>query len=424
MREELLYFVWQLQKYDQHALATTGGQPLTILAPGVRNAHSGPDFANARLRVDHIEWFGSVEIHIRSSDWNAHRHQYDEAYNRVVLHVVWEDDCVVYREDGTTMPTLQLKNRVALRVLQNYQQLTFQDIGHQAIPCAPLLSRIESVNKVAMLERAGVLRLERKSKEVLQLLEKQHGDWSVTAYQTLLRSFGFRVNAAPFEQLSYALPLSLIVKYQHQFDSLVALLLGQAGLLSEEDWPERWLEAYRFLGMKHQLQKNALSRSQWKFFRTRPANFPTVRIVQLAALLASCEGDITPLFEVRSVEEYHRLFKQGSRWLPATVSALGQSSIDKLIINAIVPYRFAYGMFFGRQEDKDQAVELLVALPGEKNQLVNKYGRYGFARQSAFDTQAILELDHSFCQPRQCLSCSIGSRIVKDQEMFVTSVIR
>ena len=417
-------FVWQLQSYDPQALATTEGQPLAILAPGVRNAHSGPDFADARLRVGDIEWFGSVEMHVRSSEWNTHQHQYDEAYNRVVLHVVWEDDCPVYRPDGTSMPTLELKDRISSHILQNYRRLTFQNPDQRAIPCAPLLSDISELDKISTLEKAGVLRLEHKSNEILQLLKKNHGDWAIAAYQTLLRSFGFRVNAAPFEQLSYALPLSLVIKYQHQFSSLVALLLGQAGLLVNEPWPEDWLEAYRFLEAKHQLHNTALARSQWKFFRTRPANFPTVRIVQLAALLASCKGSITELYKYRTIEEYRQLFTKGSHWLPKTVSALGTTSIDKLIINAVVPYRFAYGTFFGQQEEKDQAVELLTSIPGEQNQLVQKYRRYGFPLQSAFDTQAILELDRSFCQPRRCLSCAVGCRIIKGQEMFVTSAIR
>lgn len=422
MKEELLYFVWQLQRYDRQAVVTTQGQPLTVLAPGMRNTHSGPDFANARVHLDGIEWFGSVEIHVNASDWNAHQHQHDEAYNRVVLHVVWHADRAVYRPDGTTMPTLVLKDRVDPTLLRNYRQLVFQAPEQRTIPCATALPHVDELPKVATLEKAGVLRLERKSQEVLRSLEKNRGDWSLTAYQLLLRSFGFRVNSAPFEQLSYALPLSLVVKYQRDFDTLVALLLGQAGLLDDEQWPAAWRTQYQFLSKKYQLRASALARSQWKFFRTRPANFPTVRTVQLAALLASCPGGITGLFACRPKAEQYSILGEGNARLPAGVSALGIESIHRLLINAVVPYQFAYGSFFRQQEHKEHALSLLQTVPPEKNQLVKKYRGYGLVLPSAFETQAVLELHRSFCQEKRCLSCTIGGSIVKNNKIFVTSL--
>ena len=421
MREELLYFVWHLQYFDKQTNTTTLGQPLNIVAPGTRNAHAGPDFNNARLHYDGIEWVGSVEIHVNASDWNAHGHQRDEAYNQVVLHVVWEDDKVVYRQDGTTMPTFVLKNRVATSVLRNYRQLVFQSSEQQAIPCAPMLRQVDDLKKISMLEKAAALRLERKSAEVLESLKKNRGDWSVTAYQMLMRSFGFRVNTAPFEQLSQALPLALVTKYQADFHTLAALLLGQAGLLDREDWPSHWRETYQFLQAKHQLSGSALLRSQWRFFRTRPANFPTVRIVQLAALLYTHTSDLMQFFTSMPLENYYALFDRSNQQLPNKVPAIGRESVHKILINAVVPYQFAYGTFFRQQLTKDLAFSLLQTLPPEKNQMVSKYRAYGYPLTSALDTQAVLELHHSFCEKRQCLSCAIGGSIVKNNELFVTS---
>ena len=420
MREEILYFIWQLQYFNKQQVSTTLGQSLSITAPGTRNAHAGPDFENARLYYDGIEWVGSIEIHVNASEWNAHGHQHDAAYNRVVLHVVWEDDKEVFRQDGTTMPTLVLKDRVATSILQNYQRLVFQSPEQQAIPCASLLPQVDHLKKVSMLEQAAVLRLQQKSQEVLRQLKKNKGDWSVTAYQTLVRSFGFRVNTAPFEQLSLAVPLALVMKYQADFQALVAMLLGQAGLLEHADWPTGWKDSYQFLSQKHQLT-NQLTRSQWRFFRTRPANFPTKRIVQLAALLHSHSADPTLFYDHCSRPQYNALFERSCKHLPEDVGALGQESIHKILINAVIPYQFAYGSFFQQQALKDQALTLLQSLPAEKNQLVSKFRNYGFPLKSALDTQAALELHRNFCEKKRCLSCVIGVSIIKNHELFVTS---
>lgn len=421
MREELLYFVWILQHFDKQAITTEDGRALTVINTGVRNAHSGPDFASARIKLAEMDWVGSVEIHLNASDWNIHGHQRDPAYNGVILHVVWHNDQVVYRQDGTPMPTLVLENRVAPAVIESYRQLVFQAPDQQDIACVSHLSEVSQVQKLTMLDKTVALRLERKAQEILDRLEKNRGDWSATAYQTLFQSFGFRVNQAPFEQLSRAVPLSLLTKYQHDFSSVVALLLGQADLLENEEWPDQWHETYEFLKTKHQIEGSALARSQWRFFRTRPANFPTVRIVQLAAILVTYRSRLAPLFEPGSVPDFYSLVKETQQILPEFTPAIGQESIHKILINAVIPYQFAYGNFYREQLRKDHALTLLQALSAENNHLVSKYRKYGFPITSALDTQAVLELHQSFCKPKRCLSCAIGVSIVKTNHLSVAS---
>ena len=421
MKEELLYFIWHLQYFDKQALSTTEGHTLAVMTPGMRNKHSGPDFDQARLHLDGMEWVGSVEIHVNASEWDAHGHQHDAAYNRVVLHVVWRNDRTVCRQDGTLMPTLELQHRVDALTLQNYRRLVFEPLAQQEIPCASHLSHVDRLTKLSMLEKTAVLRLDRKAKEIEERLKKNRGEWTTTAYQTLVKSMGFRVNSAAFEQLSSAAPLSLIRRYHHSPDTLAALLLGQAGLMDHEDWPSAWPETYRFLQAKHQLADGALVRSQWRFFRTRPANFPTVRVVQLARLLVACSGDLAVLFEQLPTDQHVGIFQNSGKDLFRGVPTIGVESIYKILINAVVPYQFAYGNFFGEQRWKDHAVSLLQALPPEKNQLVSKYRKYGYDLASALDTQAVLELHHSFCEQKRCLSCAVGASIVKSNKLFVTS---
>ena len=415
MKEELLHFIWHLQYFRKENLTTGEGQSLQIVVPGTHNAHAGPDFSQARLFIDEIEWRGAVEIHLKASDWEHHGHQYDAAYNAVILHVVWDADRAVYRQDGTPMPTLSLKNRVDPTILHNYQQLTFTSAAHRRIPCASVVPEVSDLQKISTLERAATQRLGRKAEEILTLLAANQGDWSETAHQVLARSFGFRINSAPLEQLSRAVPLRLVRKYIHGRTSLLALLLGQADLL--EQYPEQ-TETYTYLAAKHQLNDQKLSRSQWKFFRTRPANFPDVRIAQWAEVLVAQEANLGRLFSCLPLVAYEKMFYTEEQFL-RDHSSLGKSSITTLLINAIIPFQFAYGQYYQKQDWKDHALSLLQALPAEKNSIVRDYRQYAFPVQSALDTQAILELFHYFCSPRKCLSCPIGTSVIRSQELVV-----
>src|ERR1051326_6786532 len=122
MNESFIHYLWQFQYFDRNALRTAEGEPLRVLKTGTPNNNAGPDFFNAKINIDGIELAGNVEIHIKSSDWFAHHHEKDSAYNNVILHVVWENDKPVAQND-VSIPTLELKNKVDHSLLQQYRKL-------------------------------------------------------------------------------------------------------------------------------------------------------------------------------------------------------------------------------------------------------------------------------------------------------------
>jgi hypothetical protein len=62
MNESFLHYIWQFQYFDKKDLRTSTGEQITVLNPGLKNMHAGPDFYNAQLKLDTIEWAGSVEM--------------------------------------------------------------------------------------------------------------------------------------------------------------------------------------------------------------------------------------------------------------------------------------------------------------------------------------------------------------------------
>lgn len=427
MQEDFLHYVWQQQYFDKTSLQTEDGQPITVLRPGHRNPDAGPDFLNARLRLGEVEWNGAVEIHVRASDWHRHQHQHDPKYDQVILHVVHTADQPVRRTNATDIPTLALAPRLAPGLLAVYQRLREQP-AEAVLPCAPLLPQVPQLTRAMMTSRTLLERVEQKADSVAELYEQVGQDWEATAYHVLAAGFGFQKNTEPLTRLARALPLPLVRRHRHDARQLEALVFGQAGFLDEHPDTEYDLyvqglrQEFAFLRHKYNLAGTALARHDWNFLRLRPANFPTVRLAQLAALLHARPALFDPLLTARDVRTLEQLLAApvADYWRqhyvpgkPGRVPALGKSSLQLLIINAVVPLRAAYGRHLGNSELVEDAVSLLEQLPAEHNHLTDAYAAAGFEHRFAADSQGLLALHRGYCTPRRCVQCSIGSHILQ-----------
>lgn len=422
MNESFLHYLWQFQYFNKSNLLTSNNEMLSIIKTGELNSNAGPDFFNAKIRIDDIEWVGSVEIHLKSSDWFAHHHERDPAYNNVILHVVWENDKSICR-NGSPIPTLELKNRVEESLLIQYKKLINNPTS---IACEKSFSGVDEIVKLSMLDKALMQRLETKATYVSELLKLNTGNWEETAYQMLAKNFGFKINAEPFFQLSKSLPYRIIQKQSSRLQ-VEALLFGQAGMLetkTKDEYISLLFREYHLLSGKYSLSDSRLSPGQWRFLRLRPANFPTVRLAQLASVLSSAKGIFSQFLAAESYDLLQQIFSkpQSDYWqthyrfgkkASGKVPELGESSIQNIVINTVAPLLVAYGKYKDEQSYVDLAVAHLQQLPSEQNRITREWSTVGFNVRNAFDSQALIELHNSFCQRRQCLNCAIGISILK-----------
>ncbi len=423
MNESFLHYIWQFQYFQKIDLQTSQGEVINIVKQGIHNTDSGPDFSHAKIKIENIEWAGNVEIHVKSSEWYTHKHEQDAAYENVVLHVVWENDKPVYRKDQSLLPTLELKGRVDESLLASYKKL----VNNPAtIACEKKFSAVDSIVQLSMLDRALMQRLETKSILVTELLQANTGDWEETCYQWLARAFGFKVNSEPFFELAKAVPFKILLKQENILE-IEALLFGVAGMLvtkTKDEYITSLFDEYQFLKKKFKLEASELSHTQWKFLRLRPANFPTIRIAQFATILHHHKNIFSQLIEIKNIDEVSQLLSlsQSRYWQkhyrfgkPAkgVVPALGQSSIENIVINTVVPLLVAYGKTKDDQDYIDKAVNLLQQIPGERNTITKGWEEIGLNVKTAFDSQASIELFNNFCKKRQCLNCSIGVAILR-----------
>ena len=419
MTEKLFQFIWQFQYFRRSGLHTLNGDCLEILFPGNPNTNQGPDFSDARIRINDTIFAGSVELHLKTSDWVRHGHDRDKNYNNVILHVVFHHDQLFSKD----IPILELCGHISKMMLQQYAMLMDREMF---IPCGNALLQVHPLVLHSWKERLVVERLIRKSKGILRMLEQLSFHWEEVFWRLLARNFGLKVNGEAFEALAASLPLNLLARHKHQIHHLEALLMGQAGLLSEDKSDPYYCllqREYRFLQAKYGLVP---SRIPVHFLRLRPVNFPTIRLAQLAALMHRSEHLFSKFLEAETVHDltewlrvqandywhYHYSFAHESVYQPKRV---GMVMVENLLINTLAPLLFAYGCHHGNDGFKAKAVEWLGQVASEKNSILDGFEKLGVVPGSAYDSQALLELKNEYCNYRRCLSCAVGNALLKKE---------
>jgi hypothetical protein len=422
--EEFLHYVWKFKLFDRLELKTNDGEELEIFSAGVHNTDSGPDFQNARIRIGATVWAGNVEMHLSSSDWQKHGHAADNAYDSVILHVVYRDDEPLILTSGRRVPTLELQNRVPADLYNRYHHLVF---GNQTIiPCEANIGSVDGLTMQNWLTRVLVERLEKRSAAVVAALNLNRGDWEETFYQFLAANFGFKTNALPFELLAKSLPQLTLAKHKNNALQIEALIFGQAGFLNgdfTDEYPLRLKKEYGFLQKKYNLMP--VDTHLWKFMRLRPQNFPTIRLAQFAALVVNSNHLLSKVLETKDVKELRVLFadtKVNSYWenhyrfntasAPASKN-LGQSSVNVLLLNTFALFLFCYGKHNQLQHYINRSLQLLENLPNENNKVIEEFSILGVKIKTAFESQALLELKSNYCNKKRCLECAVGNKILK-----------
>jgi hypothetical protein len=424
MNEKLLQFIWQFQYFNKNELATVDGISLSILHPGRFNHNQGPDFSEAKIKLNNTIWVGNIEIHNEASQWYAHHHTNDQNYSNIILHVVWRNDIAVKDANNETIATLELQPLVSKVMLQQYERLMN---AKGFVACEDSLPVLSSVGWLSWKERLAAERLERKAISILDNLQQANNHWEEIFWWQLAKNFGAKVNATAFEQMARSLPVNILAKHKSQVIQLEALILGQANLLNkdfEEDYPKMLKREYKFLSNKYQLKP--INKAP-DFLRMRPANFPTIRLAQLAMLVYNSTHLFSKILEINELDalkklldvtandywHYHYLFDEAGSYKPKN---LGRTMTDNIIINTIVPVLFAYGMYHNTNEWKNKAISYLSQLPAEKNKITNAWTEHHVSNENALESQALIELKNNYCDNKRCLQCAIGFKLLKAEE--------
>lgn len=423
--EQLLHYVWKHKIFPLKALQTTVGEPVEVIDPGLPNTNAGPDFFNAKLKINGTLWVGNVEIHTLASDWMRHGHDKDTAYDGVILHVAGTIDCEVFRTNGHPVPQMQLSCPES--VLRHYEELRHAEIYP---PCYSVLSTLPKLTIHSWLSALQVERFEQKSRAIGTRLQRFGSNWEDVFFITLARNFGFGLNGDAFEAWASRLPYRAIDKHRDDPFQVEAFFMGQAGLLEEtpadaDDYYLKLQKEYRYLCHKFQLSA-PMDAGQWRFLRLRPGNFPHVRLAQLACLYHKEHSLFSRVMEAETPEavrqilttstsaywEEHFIFNKPSAHRQ---KSLGQRAQNLIIINTVVPFLYAYGQHKADEELCDRATRFLESLKAEDNHIIRHWSSAGLPVSTAADSQALLQLQKEYCDKKDCLRCRFGFEYLRQK---------
>lgn len=422
--EEIFQLLWGNRMLGL-PFSLESGEKVRVIDPGILNRNSGPDFFNAKVRIDGKTWVGNVEIHMKASDWNRHGHSSDPSYDNVILHVVAVSDTRIFRRDGTEIP--QMKVSLPEKFYKTFAYLTGTS---PEIRCASGLNRIDHINRIDWIETLTIERLQCKAARIEESLRKSNGDWNISCFMTLARALGFGLNGIPFEMLAESINLNHLRRHADNIVQMEAFFFGQAGLLDPllnmgDRRYQLMCREYQFLARKYSL--HPIPRASWKFARTRPQNLPYRRIALLAKAMSETPDLLKRILDTGGDEERLRnLFKWklDQYWskrltfgsdsqTDAIPSSLSEGSINIMLINVAAPLLYAYALLHSDHEMKEAAIGLLSGLPPERNAILREWQKWGFNAKDAGMSQALIHLKKEYCERNECLKCRFGQCLLK-----------
>ena len=386
INEFFLQFVWRNLFFRSPDLFSFQGHRISIINPGEINDNAGPDFLNAHIVINDVDFLGNIEVHVKSSDWDLHKHSKNKLYDNTVLHVVWIADKKICCKDGSEMPILVIKDYVDEEILC-YLNLIIEK--SYDVFCQNFFT-LDIVFKKLIHNRILI-----KKEQVNKLFKKNRNDFLSTVFQFLMYNFGFKVNNLSMLSLAESIPFSIVQKICHDHDLLFSLFCGQADLFDRTtiDNVDKYKEIYAFLKNKYALQR---PRINWRFARTRPGNSPIKRITQLVNLF--CNNDFLYDWVMNNNVDAFR------QRLLSVQPALSKESVDNLVINVFLPLTAFYNKIH-RRSFVEIFVNNLILIPPENNKVVRKF--FSIHPRNAFETQALIELFNNYCSKSRCLRCPV-----------------
>lgn len=428
--EQLLHYVWKHKLFPLTELSTTQGRRVEVIDPGLHNSNAGPDFFNAKVKINGMLWVGNIEIHDKASDWVLHGHDKDERYDNVILHVCGCVEAEVMNSKGEYLTQMVLS--VPDSVIKNYKELLSVD---QYPPCYQIIPSLARLTVHAWMSALQTERLSQKTEAIEERVKRCNGDWENAYFVTLARNFGFGINGDAFEEWALHIPLHAVDHHRDDLFQIEAIFMGQAGLLELDTIPERYQKdalndgyfaklrkEYQYLAHKFGLKP--MDYKLWRFLRLRPQNFPHIRISQLAYLYHQRRASLSQLLETYSVKDAKEVLATAVTPYWETHYTFGSTSVrnDKnlspfslnlLCINTVVPILFAYGRHRGEEKYCDRAFDFLEQLKPENNHIIRLWQQCGLVVENAGDSQALIQLKKEYCDKKECLRCRFGYEYLK-----------
>ena len=445
LSERQIVKIWQHQLLDRTELATEEGEQIKIIYPGRMNDDQGADFRDAVIATSRGLTKGDIEIHVKSSDWQAHRHHHDQVYNQVILHVVmWHNaKAATNLQDGRDVPVLALYKYIKGTISQWPDGV--ESLPTLNIPCRKAAEHLATGVIAELLDNTGEERFLAKAARFQADLAQMEASQSL--YQGIMGALGYSKNKLPFLELARRLPIRILesitrgkISDEECLAQQQALLLGTAGLLpsqrqsryQENKLDDKWIDKLERLWASS-LHTETMSSNAWHLFKVRPNNSPIRRLVAMSYLTLRYkrkgifEELVNIAKEVPVSKGYHRLekgltvttngywashfdFGLGSRIRNQTL--LGSRRAADIAVNVLLPFTFAWGQLTSQPELAKKALNLYYNYPKLAVNSVERHMReqLGLSSRlvnSARRQQGLVHIYNTLCTQGRCNCCPL-----------------
>jgi len=430
---------WQ-QLTDRADLTTTDGELIRIIYPGRRNDGRGADFRDAVIATSQGIIRGDIEVHVKSSDWQAHRHHQDPVYNRVMLHVVlWHGGEVATNlHNGKTAPILAIDKYLGDAIGPGARLVPFP----ASLPCRKTINGLAGDTLAQLLDSTGEERFGGKAARFQAQLSQMEA--SQCLYQGIMVALGYAKNKLPMLKLASSLPLHRLqsvtgdkISDQECLARLQALLLGMAGLLPsqrqnrhrDDKWIDQLEELWAACG-----HSQAMSEDEWQLFKVRPNNFPPRRIAAMSYLILRYQkrgtvAEVVDIIKGTPVSGGYLRLEQGvivtadGYWASHfdfgpdcrtdNPTLLGRWRAADIAVNVLLPFALTWGKLNCQPEVERKAVDLYRGYPRLaantlERHMIKQLRLNRSLVNSAQRQQGLIHIYNTLCSQGRCNCCQLS----------------
>jgi len=468
INESFICRIWEGGNLYCSNLQTVEGEAVHVIDFGKRNNDGGPDYKDAKIRIEEKVFTGDVEVHRDFSGWAEHKHPKDSKYNSVILQVVLWDS------KDRTAPKPRKKRDIPTVILSNFLNRSIHSVWRDIIndpsekftlPCKDKNNEISESELFKWLHKLSIERLNLKSRRIKErLIElgkektgsvkpidflKKSSLWEQVFYEYTFEALGFSKNKEPMLKLASSLKLEkmkpAISKSNSTLSLVQSLFYGCSGLLFDVRVKDSYVEEIKTLwgDFKPQFKVKMINKPEWQFFRLRPQNFPTLRIAYGSQLILKilkknlfkniilefkkdnfeikdCHKSLIRLFEPETDKywSYHYDFGKKSK---TSNKLIGEQRINDIIINVILPLVYLYSVIFEKDTVK---ANVLVFYDQYKlkpdNSIINVIEKQvlsssKFKINTPALEQAAIQLYNFYCVRDRCKGCKVGEGLFKNK---------
>ncbi|MCB0722375.1 MAG: DUF2851 family protein [Ignavibacteriae bacterium] len=445
LNENFISRIWENPSYYKD-IRTTDGRLVEILDHGKRNMDSGPDYKNAKVNIHNVIYSGDIEIHRTMSDWKAHRHKGDGKYNKVILQVVmWADEKEKARlpkaKKSREIPTIILSEFLTSSIHNIWKEIIDTPSERFTLPCYPEGTTVDDNIKKSWVEELSIERLRYKTRRIKSRLERmvnlrtEKAKWEQMLFEFICEALGYSKNKEQFRKLSEKIDVNKVKRLKLSRMQLDALMFGTAGFMKELRYKDEYITKLKKSReeVRKKLNIESVDKSEWHFFRLRPANFPTLRLAYASALLyemsysdffkevvLSFEKDDKPakrISEILSSIEPNPYWREhynfGKVKKTASDVSIGKDRITNIHTNVILPMLFLYSKVFNKKELEDKVLDAYLFTKKTSGNEVTKVmeRQLDFRIRSISQEQGMIQLHNFYCIKGRCNQCKIGKEV-------------